>query len=161
MLRDLGSHLLDLSLFIAGFPDLSHTTSSLYRKFYPEDYQPEKYICDSEDMAVSQMQFANGLTMQLEVSFGSFVEDNLVFTDIYGTKGGASRRNGELKFFGSKGNRIDTMKVEKYDFVSKCAQHRFVDAVLDNTEVPVPPEEGIKVIEVLDEIYAAAGEIKK
>ena len=112
-------------------------------------------------MAVSQLQFANGLTMQLEVSFGSFVEDNLVFTDIYGTKGGASRRNGELKFFSKKDNRIETSKVETYDFVSKCAQHRFVDAVLDDTVVPVPPEEGIRAIEVLDAIYAAAGEIRK
>ena len=161
VLRDLGSHLLDLSLYIAGFPDLTHTMSSLYRKFYPDDYQPEKYGCDAEDMAVSQMLFTNGLTMQLEVSYGSFVEDSLVFTDIYGTKGGASRRNGELKFFSKKDNLVETSKVGQYDFVSKSAQQRFVDAVLDGTEVPVPPEEGIRVIEVLDAIYASAGEIRR
>jgi len=161
VLRDLGSHLLDLSLYITGFPEPTDVVSSLYRKFYANDYDPEKYLCDSEDMAVSQIVFGNGLTMQLEVSFGSYVAEGLVFTEIYGTKGGASRRNGKLKLISCEDCNMVETNIVKYDFASKCSQNRFVDAVLDDTDVPIPAGEGIKVVEVLDAIYKAAGEIKK
>ena len=160
VLRDLGSHLLDLALYIADFPKPVSVTSGLYKKFYPEGYDPEKYVCDSEDMAVAQIAYDNGLTMQLEVSFGSYVAEGLVFTEIYGSKGGASRRNGKLRFIKYENNSMVEIHIDKYDFVSKCAMHRFVDAVLDDTDVPIPASEGVKVIEVLDAIYEAAGDIK-
>ena len=161
VLRDLGSHLLDLSLYIAGFPKPTNVVSSLYRKFYPEGYEPGKYKCDSEDMAVAQITFDSGLAMQLEVSFGSYVMDDIVYTEVYGTKGGASRRGGKLNFIGfDEGHMVET-RISSYYSTSKCVQNRFVDAVLDNTDVPVPADQGVKVIEVLDAIYNAAGEIKK
>ena len=156
VLRDLGSHLLDLSLFITGFPKPVEVTSSLFKKFYPDGYIPKKHICDSEDMAVAHIKFANGLTMQLEVSYGSHVEEELVFTEIYGVRGGASRRNGKLRLFTFENGKIVVKPVEKYDFKSKPTMHAFVDAVLDDTDVPIPPDEGCKVVALLDSIYKAA-----
>jgi len=160
VLRDLGSHLLDLSMYITGFPNLRDVVSSLYRKFYPDDYEPGKYICDAEDMAVSQMVFDSGLTIQLEVSFGSYVAEELVFTEIYGTKGGASRRNSALKLISFKDGKTVIDPVEKYDVETKQTTHCFVDAILDGTDIPIPASEGVKIIEILDAIYKSAGEIK-
>lgn len=160
VLRDLGSHLLDLSLYIAGFPKLETVASSLYRKFYPDDYRPDEYVCDSEDMGVAQLRFGGGLTMQLEVSFGSYVKEDTVFTEVYGTKGGASRRNGRLELIRYEGGRMAVEPVTAYERPTEYTQRRFVDAVLDGTDVPITADEGIKVVEVLDSIYAAAGEIR-
>jgi len=160
VLRDLGSHLLDLSLYITNFPKPVDVNAGLYRKFYPDSYEPGKFRCDSEDMAVAQIRFDTGLTMQLEVSFGSYVKEDVVLTEVYGTKGGASRRGGTLDFIGFDGSHMVSTRMIGYYYTSKCSQHRFVDAVLDDTPVPVPPDEGVKVIELLDAIYKAGGEIK-
>jgi predicted dehydrogenase len=157
VLRDLGSHLLDLTMYITDFPKLISADARCYRKFYPEGYVEGKTICDSEDLATAHIKFENGLTIQLEVSFGSFVEEEVVFTELYGTKGGASRRNGVLKFIKNL-NGVGTVDlVKRYDFVSKTSPQRFVDAVLDDTQVPVTSEQGLRVIEILDAIYKSSG----
>jgi len=162
VLRDLGSHMLDLSLYIAGFPNPTDVVSSLYRKFYPDDYDPKKHICDSEDMAVSQINFDNGLTIQLEVSFGSQIQEDVGFAEIYGDKGGASRRSGKvLKLISFKDGVTVVNPIIGYDTSTKYTQHCFVDAILDDTDVPVTADEGIKIIEVLDLIYKSGGKIKK
>jgi len=159
VLRDLGSHLLDLSLHITGFPTPVTTVSSLYRKFFNPEADREKYPCDSEDMAVAQITFDNGLTMQLEFSFVSHVAADTVFTEIYGTKAGASRRGMSLNLIEYDGAGT-VIKPRLYQRPDKFPQTCFIDAILDNTPVPVTAEEGIKVIEVLDAIYEAAGETK-
>ena len=159
VLRDLGSHLLDLSLHITGFPKPIATVSSLYRKFFNPEVDLTKYPCDSEDMAVAQITFDNGLTMQLEFGFVSHVAEDTVLTEIYGTKAGASRRGQTLKLIEAEGTQT-VIRPKMYQRPDKFPQICFVDAVLDNTPVPVTAEEGIKVIEVLDAIYAAAGDTK-
>ncbi|MHB1485241.1 MAG: Gfo/Idh/MocA family protein [Saccharofermentanales bacterium] len=159
VLRDLGSHLLDLTMYITGFPELISADASLFRKFYPDEYIEGVTICDSEDLVTAHIKFGKGLTLQLEVSFGSFVEEDVVFTEIYGTKGGASRRNGVLKFIGNRNGCGTVDIVKRYDFISKTPQQRFVDAVIDDTPVPVTSEQGLKVIEILDSIYKSAGKI--
>lgn len=159
VLRDLGSHLLDLSLHITGFPAPVTTVSSLYRKFYNPDVDLTKYPCDSEDMAVAQIIYDNGLTMQLEFSFASHVAEDTVLTEIYGTKAGASRRGQSLKLIESDKNGT-VIRPVSYPRETKFPQACFIDAVLDDTDVPITADEGIRVIEVLDSIYNAAGVVK-
>jgi len=161
VLRDLGSHLLDLSMFITDFPSPVATVSSLYRKFYNPDVDLTKYPCDSEDMAVAQITFDNGLTMQLEFSFVSHIAEDTVLTEIYGTKAGASRRGQTLKLIEYEEKTTTTViKPKPYPLPSKFPQTCFIDSVLDDTPVPITAAEGIKVIEVLDAIYKAAGDVK-
>jgi len=159
VLRDLGSHLLDLSLHITNFPTPVATVSSLYRKFYNPENDLSKYPCDSEDMAVAQITFDDGLTMQLEFSFASHVAEDTGLTELYGTKAGASRRGTTLKLI-EYDEKNTIIKPIHYPIATKFTQECFVDAVLDNTDVPITAEEGCKVIEVLDEIYKAAGDTK-
>ena len=159
VLRDLGSHLLDLSLFITGFPTPVATVSSLYRKFFDPDVDHKIYPCDAEDMGVAQITYDNGLTMQLEFSFASQVAEDTVLTEIYGTKAGASRRGQSLKLIEYDGKNT-IIKPIHYPRATKFTQRCFVDAILDNTDVPVTASEGLRVIEVLDGIYEAAGDTK-
>ncbi|MCL1793785.1 MAG: Gfo/Idh/MocA family oxidoreductase [Oscillospiraceae bacterium] len=159
VLRDLGSHLLDLTMYITDFPKLASADASCYRKFYVPGYDGS-YACDSEDLATAHLKFETGLAIQMEVSFGSLIERETLFTEIYGTKGGASRRDGKLKLIRDKSGLCEVTEVEKYDLESKGPQARFVDAILNDTEVPVTPEQGLNVISILDEIYKSAGEIK-
>ena len=162
VLRDLGCHLLDLTMYIADFPKLISADARCYRKFFPDGYKPGAFVCDSEDLATAHIKFENGLTVQLEVSFGSHVESEVVVTDLYGTKGGASRFGGDgtLTFFrdDDAGNAI-AESVTRYAQPYIGTQSRFVDSVLDDLPVPIPAEEGIQVIEALDAIYQSAAVI--
>ena len=159
VLRDLGSHLLDLTMFITDFPKLVSADASCYRKFYVPGYDGS-FVCDSEDLATAHLKFDTGLSIQMEVSFGSLIEREVLFTEIYGTKGGASRRDGKLKFIRDAGGVCETEEITKYDGVHRGTQARFVEAILNDTEVPVTPAQGTNVIEILDAIYKSAGEIK-
>lgn len=159
VLRDLGSHLIDLALYLTDFPECIEASCSCYRKFYPDERAGKDYPCDSEDLAAGHLKFDNGMSIEFEVSFGSFIEEEVVFTEIYGAKAGASRRNGEIKFFKAIDGGFTTETVRSIDIETKGPVDRFIDCVLDDTEVPVTPTQGVTVIDVLDRVYKSAGSI--
>ena len=164
VLRDLGSHHIDSFMYINGFvPNLVSADASCYRKFYVPGYDGS-YVCDSEDLATAHLKFDTGLTVHLEESFGCMIENHVVLFELYGTKGGASFRGGDFNVMTltkDAGGVCESEKIEKYDFTSKSPQERFIDALVNDTEVPVNPEHSVKVIKILDAIYKSAGEVKK
>ena len=153
VLRDLGTHLIDLSLFLSDFPALSSASGRLYRNFYPEGYDPALYTVDAEDHANALLKFENGMSVQLEVNFAAHLEEEVVLTELYGTKGGVSRRNGEVRFFETSGNLTTTTRLQNYTGIVKTSQEHFVQAVLQNTKVPITPAQGAEVVRILDAIY--------
>ena len=159
VLRDLGSHMIDLAMYLTGFPKLVEVSASCYRKFYPDGYMPGEYIVDSEDLAEGHLKFANGMSMQMEVSFGSFIEGEALFTEIYGTKAGASRRNGSLRFFKALDGGMTVDTVKSYSIEVKKPMDRFVDCLIDGTAPAVTSAQGVEVIKIIDAIYASAGKI--
>ena len=158
VLRDLGTHMIDLALYLSGFPEMEGAYGSLYRKFFPEGYDGS-YPVDAEDLANAHIKFKNGMSVQLEVSFGSHVENEIVLTEIYGTNGGASRRNGEVKFFSSSGDGSFAEIVKNCKIKTKSSQEHFVDAILGDHEVPVTAAQGAEVVRILDAIYESGGMI--
>lgn len=155
VLRDLGTHLLDLALYIAGFPELDSVSCSTYRKFLPDIPSSDlnKFTFDSEDLAAGHIKFKSGLSMELEVSFGSMVEDNKLVTDVYGTKGGASRRDGGVVLINQTDRFISSETVKQFSFKTTEPNEAFLDCVINDTEPFVTCYEGMKVIEVLDALY--------
>ena len=154
VLRDLGTHMIDLALYIAGFPELEGAYGNLYRKFYPPDYDGS-FTVDSEDLASAHIKFAGGLSVQLEVSFASHVADEIVLTEIYGTKGGASRRNGDVRFFSTKNDDLYAEKLTDCNIKTQSSQAHFIDAVIEDKPVPITAAEGAQVVKVIDAIYAS------
>lgn len=157
VLRDLGSHMLDYSLYLTGFPKFQGAYGSCYRKFYPEGYGSDGFTVDSEDHAMAHIKFENGLSIQLEVNFGSHIEEEVVFTEVYGTKGGASKRNGVLKLFTESAGYVSSTVVKPISRETKGVIDRFVDCVVDDTKPPVPSEQGVELIRIIEAIYESAG----
>jgi predicted dehydrogenase len=162
VLRDLGSHLLDLAMFITGFPELDVVSASCYRKFRPELSTAElsQNIFDSEDLAAAHIKFRNGLSIQLEVSFGSMIEKEVLLTEIYGTKAGASRRTEggsplTVKLFQCTDDTVSTEIVTRYKTKTTCPDEAFLDCIVNDMQPYVTPEEGARVIEIIDSIYAS------
>ena len=164
VLRDLGVHLLDLAMYITGFPKVTSAAASGYREFKPNmtGQQESKYKFSSEDFVCALINFDNGMSLSLELSFGSAISEEALFTVLYGTKGGAERCKDELRLI--KTDDTFAYTVEQADFSGtkefiSCA-HEFIDVLVNDREVPVTPEQCLSVIETLDKIYEAMDKTK-
>jgi predicted dehydrogenase len=166
VLRDLGSHLLDLALYITGFPEPDTVSANCYRRFYPDLPQPEldKYIFDAEDLAAAHIKFKNGLSFELEVSFGSMIEEEVLSTEIYGTRAGASRGSAHgtvekpgLKIFRYNETAVTTETVKEFRLPRINPDGAFITCILEDRDPPVTAAEGLKGVEILDAIYRSAG----
>ena len=165
VLRDLGSHLIDLTMYILGFPKLEGAYASAYRKFRPEIPKGEenRFTFDSDDLITGLAKFEGGLSIQMEFSFGSTVSEEKLITNIYGTKMGAERlgftKQLRLIKVGDGDNfTTEIAKPEDYGIAPfRHPAHDFIKAILNDTEVPVPSDQAIKVLEIIDALYKECG----
>lgn len=161
VLRDLGSHMIDLTMYILGFPELEGAYAAAYRKWTPEVNAGDKgkYPFDSEDMVSGFVKFKGGLSIQVEFSFGSPISNESLITNIYGTKMGAERVGGVRLIKPTENGGFITEQADFAAFGAHPFRHpswAFVDSVINDTPVPVPSDEGIKVLEVIDALYNSA-----
>jgi predicted dehydrogenase len=155
VLRDLGSHLLDLSLWMLGFPAVTDVLSANYSAFVAGLAAQQGARADAEDLAAGMVRFASGAALQFDVSFGAYVEQDETSLDLYGTRGGASLRNQEtLKVFtGDHGTYWNS--AIRLGAAGSNPQENFVNAIQTGTAPLVTGEQGVAVIELLDALYAA------
>jgi len=159
VLRDLGSHLIDLTLHILGFPGFEGAYASSYRKFIPPVPDPQNHVFDSEDLSAGYIKLEGGIGVQYEVSLGSLVYRHDVYTRIYGTKAGA-HREGDTVYVVTPTPDGSFKSEENTSFTGMPPRHpsyAFVDAVSNDRPVPVPSDQGIKVIEIIDALYESSG----
>lgn len=93
---DLGSHLIDLALWILDFPEVSNVTSSLFAQG-KAIAMPE---LETEDYAIATIETKTGTTIQLSCSWNLQAgQDAVIEATFYGTEGGATFRNIDGSFF--------------------------------------------------------------
>ena len=154
VLRDLGSHMLDLSLWLLGFPAVAEVLGASYSVFVPGVAAQHGAQADAEDFASGMVRFANGTALQIEVSFGAYVEKEEIYLDLYGTRGGASLHDQEiLKVFGEDHGAFST-SVKRLGPAISNPQENFIQAVQTGAAPLVTGEQGVAVIELLDALYA-------
>ena len=152
VLFDLGSHMLDLSMWFMGFPKIEKIAGMNYSTFLPAFSAAHKQSGDAEDLAAAMLFFQGGASLQLEVSFGSFVEQETVFVELYGSEGGVSLRNGVLKLIGEDQGAYTTTTVGKFNLPVQSPQENFVQAVRTGKGPLVTAEHGVAVTTVLEGI---------
>lgn len=159
VLRDLGVHLLDLAMFITDFPEIDSVSASSYRKFTASGpVDPEAAKDMSEDMCTALLKFKNGMSINMEVSFGSMISEEKLFTNIYGTEAGAERTEDDLKVIlhdPDYAYKVIYPNLDKEKEFKNCI-HEFADCLVNDKPVPVTAEQALKVIEILDMIYKEA-----
>jgi predicted dehydrogenase len=95
-LIDLGSHLIDLALWLTGSADATVTAAALRRRGGPVSGASEEV----EDYAVAQLELPGGATARLACSWFLPAGRDCVFEcTLYGTAGGASMRNRGGSFY--------------------------------------------------------------
>ena len=123
-----------------------------YSMFLPAFSASHKQSGDAEDLAAGMIFFEGGASLQLEVSFGSFVEQETVFIELYGTEGGASLRNGAIKFFGERQGAYTTATAGKFNISVQSPQENFIQAIRTGQPPLVTAEHGVAVTTALEGI---------
>jgi predicted dehydrogenase len=166
-LIDIGVHLLDLSLWFMGHPEPLSVSGQAYRKFGNKvgvfnSFGPwDPKIYSVEDFAVGQVRFKNGATLTLESSYVANIAKNESTITLMGTEGGLFldlNDNANTKIFREEsGTLTDTY----FPALPTAAAHEleirsYVQAILDNTPVAVPGEQGLMVSQIIDAIYGSS-----
>jgi len=155
--RDLGSHVVDIAMYLMGFPKIKEVTGCAYTKFIPEFLKDKGVTGDADDHSVGFVKFENGASMEFEASFGSHVETETIDQALYGTTGGARRESGQpVKLFGSVAGGFATT-FPRIDIPSCTAMAHFVESLIEGKTPIVTPEQGVAVTRLLDGIYKSSG----
>lgn len=167
-LIDIGVHILDLTLYLMGYPKPVSTSAKTYnamgtnpKYFNPwGEYDRSKFTV--EDFAVGFIRFENGATITLESSFMANLQTEIFGCHLFGTEAGAlldlfgphpvaiySETNQQL--FDMTPQNIPSVKSMHTEEVVA-----FVDAILENKPSPVPGEQGLVLNAIFDAMYKSS-----
>lgn len=172
-LIDIGTHALDLTLWMMDNYKPKYVVGNTYHELAKTKnaanawgpWDPEKFTV--EDSAFGFVVMENGATIYLEASWAlNSLDVKEAKTTLFGTKGGADMNDG-LSINGEahgllfeKKVELETGGVDFYDGAGEdpatLEAQSFVDAILNDTEPVVKPEEALVVTEILEAIYKSA-----
>lgn len=172
-LIDIGTHALDLTLWMMDNYKPKYVVGTTYHELGKQancanpwgPWDPEKFTV--EDAAFGFIVMENGATIILESSWAlNTLQFKTDATTLCGTKAGADMMDG-LRINGEKKSRLYELKpdlesggVAFYDGVSESAADKearlWIDAVVNDTEVVVKPEQALVVTQLLEAIYESA-----
>ncbi|MBO9624638.1 MAG: Gfo/Idh/MocA family oxidoreductase [Sphingomonas sp.] len=99
---DLGVHLVDLALWMSGFPEVVEVRSQLFA-----GGEPLTGTDRVEDYAVAQIALAGGISVRLTCSWRLHAgQDAVIAAEFYGTLGGAAQRNVGGSFYDFEAQRF-------------------------------------------------------
>ena len=169
-LIDIGTHALDLTLWMMNNYEPESVTGSVYRKLANQtetgnawgDWDSEKFTV--EDSAFGFIKMKNGATIHLEAAWAlNSLEVGEAQTTLCGTKAGADMKKG-LRINRVQYNKqcveepdLNAGGVAFYDGAteepSDVEQKVFYNAILNGGELVVKPEEAMVVTQILEAIY--------
>ena len=174
-LIDIGTHALDLTLFMMNNYEPAYAVGSVYHKLNKDKDQGNSWgnwdtkAFTAEDSAFGFVVMKNGATVVVESSWAlNYVAEREAVTTLCGTKGGADMpKMGELVLNGIKNGRpynytplITPGSVSFYDGdpVKDTVKEamNFRDAVRGKAKLYVQPEQALVVTHILEGIYKSA-----
>lgn len=166
---DIGVHILDLTLWMMGFPrpvsvtgvtqdKLAHTPGAFSTWAGP--LPGEQF--DVEEFAAAFVRFENGATLVLEVSWllhhQTTGEDMQMW--LYGDKAGAHWPGNEIIWTNYQTRQHLNMQLVRAETGEPHAREcmEFAAAIVNDAPSPVPAEESLIVMTILDGLYQSAAE---
>ena len=170
-LFDIGVHMLDLGLYLAGFPRVERVRGSVAAELGPRriglggwgDDPRRRGTFDVDDTAIATLTLEGGATLRLHVAWASFGPDDERVT-LHGTEGGAdrsariygARRPLRLYGRGADGAIVETVPILPGGSHWHAGIEQFVAAVRGEAELVVRPEQAVEVIRLLERIVASS-----
>ena len=168
-LIDLGVHMIDLTMYLMGNPTPVSVTGCTYNKFANSEAGADSVhsqfgdsvsdgIFDVEDLAMGFIKFDNGACLQIEFSWASNIEKENAFTELRGSKSGATLDWNGFKIFTEEfGKTVDYLPNVKDEMPQHAANiAHFVDVVLNGAEPDFVPQQGVNMIKILEALYKSA-----
>lgn len=172
-LIDIGTHALDLTLWMMDNYRPRMVVGTAYKKLGNQqnagnawgDWNPEQFTV--EDAAFGFIVMENGATIVLESSWAlNTLDIDEAKTSLCGTKAGADMRDG-LRINGVQYGKqyvlkpgLDAQGVAFFDAAgtdpAELEAKRWIDAVVQDTQPVVKPEQALVVTQILDAIYESA-----
>jgi predicted dehydrogenase len=167
-LIDIGVHILDLTLYLMGYPkpvsasgktwDTMGKDPTLWNQW--GDYDRSKFTV--EDFAVGLIKFENGAVVSLESSFMANLDGDPFQTQLFGTKAGMM-----VKGWGEKPVEIYTeanrqlLNIQPTNIPQVESSHAeeikaFCNAINEGLPSPVPGENGLVLNAIFDAIYRSS-----
>jgi predicted dehydrogenase len=148
-LIDLGVHVIDMTMYMMGCPKPVSVSGCAVHGF-PEF---SKYgTFDVEDFASAYIRFDNGATMAVEVSWAQNCSSERQYSEIYGTKAGASISPLTI-WTESNGTMID---IEPKSLKGISQFEHFAECILEKKTPISSAEDGVRMMKILDAIYASS-----
>jgi predicted dehydrogenase len=165
-LIDIGVHMLDLTLWLMGFPKPLAVFGQTYGVFGPRKKGLSSYgsinergVFDVEDLAVAMIRFEGGITLTLDVSWAAYVERDRVFVNLFGNEGGAALDLDERKItlFHEEGDTpVDSVLRPTRRDARLHLLKNFIDSMEGTAEPVCTPEQGVYIHRILDAIYQSS-----
>lgn len=151
VMMDLGIHLLDLALWLCGYPDPERVCASFYH---------HRREIDVEDTAIATVRCAGGLTIALEASWHFLIDEDRHRLELYGSDGSGflnpiqvfQRMHGNLvNVTPQGGRRMGNIYMESYE-----REIAFFAEVASGREEAPPLEEQLSLTRALTAIVESA-----
>jgi len=152
VLMDFGIHLIDMMLYLTGMPKIRTT------RLFP--YQLRDGL-EVEDSAMALLETEDGLGVNIETSWNLHLDHDIQYTHIFGKKGSAYlnplRIQKEMH-----GNLVTVTPIQnekpqdRYLRAYETEIHHFYDVIAKKAKNMSPPEDAVKVLQVIEALYASA-----
>jgi predicted dehydrogenase len=170
-LIDLGVHVLDMALWLMGYPKPVSVSGAAYAEFgprlqktRPRDMKPAHAI-DVDDLGLGFVRFENGAVLQFEAAWATHREPTQdgIFVRLFGSEAGANfftgMPNGEtvsmFRYVNDQPSAI-TPKLSSGISGHVRAVHHFVDCALNGKTPESPGEHGLIGLKIINAIYESA-----
>jgi predicted dehydrogenase len=162
---DVGVHVLDLAWWLMGCPEPLAASGATFNHLIKRDdlgtewgtWDPKS--TDVEDFAAGMVRFAGGGVLFLEASWLGFQpEREMRRLQLYGTRAGLTWP--DCRIFGETAGKPWDLQLpyHKGDKPHFDVIAQFAKAVLEDEPVPVPPEQSVQTIAMLEALYQSAAE---
>jgi predicted dehydrogenase len=170
-LIDLGVHVLDLTLWLMGYPKVVSVTGCTYAEFGPKGKKSwgkprgdAQYTV--EDLAVGFVRFENGASLSLETSWASHTKAGRddYFVTLYGSEGGSDlyvpnyADRDTISFYTEDGGvPVNTRPaIVTHGGGHELAAAHFVQSIKEGTPPESTGEQGVALLTLIDALYQSA-----
>lgn len=165
-LIDLGVHLLDLSLWLMGFPEPVCVRGYTYSRFGRRMLAGKPGTFDVEDLARALVGFENGASLLLEAAWACHTPARLEKTvQLLGTEAGALLNMSRAPKEFPRRPRLVVSRMQDENLVTppegfrpplRSSQAHFIDCILKDKQPIAPGQHGLATVRVLEAAYESA-----
>jgi len=171
VLIDLGVHVLDLALWLLGYPKPVSVSGAAFAKFGPRQQKTKPrgvlpaHKIEVDDLGLGFIRFENGSVLQFEAAWTTHREPNQdgYFVRLFGEEAGANFFTGApvgetvsmFKYVANEPSAV-TPKLPSNVSGHVRAVHHFVDCCVNGKTPESPGEHGLIGLKIIDAIYRSA-----